>query len=1077
MGTATGYPDCSHHNQAWTQPMVIRIVHTRIMFTPGSDMGTATGYPDWAHQDQAWAQPMVIRIVHTRIMFTPGSDMGTANSYWEWSHQDQAWAQPLVIRTAHTRIRHWHSHWLSGLLAPGSGMGTATGYLDWAQPLVIWTSHTRIRHGHSHWLSGMLMISSILDSKSKKGGVSPHLGGQDDRPPTQSTVSGFRTLEGIRWVPPSVLRRDAGSPTERNDKIFRRVRGILNKLTPEKFDKLSLELLNVGIDNPPVLKGIILLVFEKALEEPKYSKLYAQLCHRLCEDVPNFEPSSSGITSFRRLLLNKCQDEFENRSKATEVFDKKDGPLTEDEREQYHLAKEKMLGNIKFIGELGKLEMLHEGILHKCIRQLLEKKKNTPLRDMEEDMECLCQIMRTIGPLLDTAKAKAWMKQYFSRIEVFAVNEELPPRIRFMLQDVIELKKNGWNPRRVATENGPKTITAIRKEASDRHSHPSGKVFPNSAQMNGIGQQWKDFGDIFSMPVGSMSNAIGAGPGVIQVDSFAPQFGPNMGGGGGGRGGGGGGGGGMGRSRGEQQNPNFQNNYRRGNKENDNHSPQNQRRNSPQNPRLGSPQSQRRISPPGQRRNIPIPQHNQPAISRQGGGGLLSSKEELSLRPQKNFMFKPNTPAMLPRSAQAAPSAPLVPPSNNLRTLGTVSPKKMTVDVTTPPINPTLHKQITIKPKEEKAKPPKKDSLTQEELKDKVPDLISDFFNQQDVSKTVATIRDLDIPKRMIPDFLSQFLVGSVSRSEAEQDEVMKLVAALKTEKLITSDQFIESFKMVADQMSALEQETPLVKSHVARFGAQALCGQVSSLEELSQPFQNGAHYPLFLLCLQCAHRLQDKPWLVRLFNHSKINLQDMLPETDQKKERMLEILEDRGLSFLFPLMRVQSELGRQIAAEPSAGAIFKWIKERVDPELFTNSNFINILVTSMVKYITGESTMKESADSSVTPDKAVMDKEKELLDKLRGVLQKFLHEHIDLQVAALYAVQVFCHAHQFPKGMLLRFFVNLYDQSIVEEEAFLHWKEEVNDQYPGKGTALFQVNQWLTWLEQAEEESEDEED
>ena len=43
--------------------------------------------------------------------------------------------------------------------------------------------------------------------------------------------------------------------------------------------------------------------------------------------------------------------------------------------------------------------------------------------------------------------------------------------------------------------------------------------------------------------------------------------------------------------------------------------------------------------------------------------------------------------------------------------------------------------------------------------------------------------------------------------------------------------------------------------------------------------------------------------------------------------------------------------------------------------------------------------------------------------------------------------------------GMLLRFFVNMYDQEIIEEEAFLHWKEEVNDEYPGKGKALFQVN------------------
>lgn len=35
---------------------------------------------------------------------------------------------------------------------------------------------------------------------------------------------------------------------------------ILNKLTPEKFDKLCLELLNVGVDSKLVLKGIVLLV-------------------------------------------------------------------------------------------------------------------------------------------------------------------------------------------------------------------------------------------------------------------------------------------------------------------------------------------------------------------------------------------------------------------------------------------------------------------------------------------------------------------------------------------------------------------------------------------------------------------------------------------------------------------------------------------------------------------------------------------------------------------------------------------------------------------------------------------------
>ena len=29
----------------------------------------------------------------------------------------------------------------------------------------------------------------------------------------------------------------------------------------------------------------------------------------------------------------------------------------------------------------------------------------------------------------------------------------------------------------------------------------------------------------------------------------------------------------------------------------------------------------------------------------------------------------------------------------------------------------------------------------------------------------------------------------------------------------------------------------------------------------------------------------------------------------------------------------------------------------------------------------------------------------------------------------------------------------------VIEEEIYLKWKEEVNDQFPGKGKALFQVN------------------
>ena len=62
-------------------------------------------------------------------------------------------------------------------------------------------------------------------------------------------------------------------------------------------------------------------------------------------------PPSLLQQSFRKILLHKCQEEFENRRRATAAFNSRDG-LTPEEQEQRAVIKRKMLGNIKFVGEL-----------------------------------------------------------------------------------------------------------------------------------------------------------------------------------------------------------------------------------------------------------------------------------------------------------------------------------------------------------------------------------------------------------------------------------------------------------------------------------------------------------------------------------------------------------------------------------------------------------------------------------------------------------------------------------------------------------------------------------------------------
>lgn len=151
---------------------------------------------------------------------------------------------------------------------------------------------------------------------------------------------------------------------------------------------------------------------------------------------------------------------------------------------------------------------------------------------------------------------------------------------------------------------------------------------------------------------------------------------------------------------------------------------------------------------------------------------------------------------------------------------------------------------------------------------------------------------------------------------------------------------------------------------------------------------------------------------------------------------------------------------------------------------LLLDSN--KIFLCSFLQYISSEvNPPSDETDSSSAPSKEQLEQEKQLLLSFKPVMQKFLHDHVDLQVSALYALQVHCYNSNFPKGereddgwvgaapsssaldhgiacclvgMLLRFFVHFYDMEIIEEEAFLAWKEDITQEFPGKGKALFQV-------------------
>jgi translation initiation factor 4G len=180
----------------------------------------------------------------------------------------------------------------------------------------------------------------------------------------------------------------------------------------------------------------------------------------------NSDPSK--MANFRTMLLTKCQKEFDTDFYQEINYDKlkseveactdeaKRKELQELADDKLSKAKRRSLGNIRFIGELFKLNMLTASVMNDCIERLLNEEYN------KINIECLCRLLTSIGKEVDTPNNAAKMKVYFEKLTGIVKKKDcVTVGTRFMILDLIYLRENKWVPR--VSEEQKRISTEIAK--------------------------------------------------------------------------------------------------------------------------------------------------------------------------------------------------------------------------------------------------------------------------------------------------------------------------------------------------------------------------------------------------------------------------------------------------------------------------------------------------------------------------------------------------------------------------------------------------------------------------------------
>merc|ERR1712228_2814 len=237
------------------------------------------------------------------------------------------------------------------------------------------------------------------------------------------------------------------------EKLSKRTMGVLNRITPEKFDKLSqrmLEIIEELADNEERFTIILDLILNKASTDIEFAEQYAQLCNYLSHQFKNntlewLRDSKQDQLDklFKKMMVVSCQRRFASQREAIAE------PLpfgldAESKSDLETKRKKKFFGTMIIIGELYNKKLISSQIVYKGIIKSLLPPKNKQVSVVE--IEALCKLLKTCGRFMDKdEKAHKVLLRFIGLMKKCAAKYGF--RIQVLVDEIDEMSKNKWKQR------------------------------------------------------------------------------------------------------------------------------------------------------------------------------------------------------------------------------------------------------------------------------------------------------------------------------------------------------------------------------------------------------------------------------------------------------------------------------------------------------------------------------------------------------------------------------------------------------------------------------------------------------